>query len=143
MSRNTKKTKPNQPDWYCNQDNGDCGKPGKFGFMPTAAWDNSFPTNVSKAKVVNPPEPKVSGEVWEAKDRMNCMQTAINAAASLHEGSGKIDEAKRDALEFYDLLRQAKHGLIPRLNKTPQSSAGKKIAQAMGEPEVNVEDIPF
>jgi len=137
MSRNPNKKQPNHPDWICNQNNGKCGRTGKKGWFATGAWDEPFQTNVANAKVQQQSPPlqqngTVPPEVWEAKDRMHAMQTAINAASEIYQGSGEIEKAMQDALKFYDLLRQAKQGTIPRY-KAPVSKAGKLVAHAMGE----------
>ena len=152
MSQNANKRTPNQPDWVCDQVNGQCGTPGKKPgtWYPTGAWENTYQGNVATAKQgyqTKPVMPATNGnvpaEVWEAKDRMMTMMSSIRASADIHQGSGKTEEALADALRFYDLLRQAKQGVIQRY-KAPISTAGKKIASAMTEEvEVNVEDIPF
>ncbi len=50
--------------------------------------------------------------IWEAKDRLHAGQTAINAVATLHEGSGKsVDELKPEADKIYKwLLGKKKNG---------------------------------
>ena len=147
MSRNLNKKLPNHPDWICDQVNGECGQISKAGkWFATGAWDEPFQSNVQAAKTATQPQNNngnVSPEVWEAKDRMNCMQTAVNAASEIYQGSGEIDRALQDALKFYDLLRQAKSGVVKRY-KAPISEVGKKIANAINDDEeINVEDIPF
>jgi hypothetical protein len=144
MRHNDAKRTPNQPDWICNQDNGRCGSPSKTGaWFPTSSWDEGFATNVATVKKGYQSKPMypakdnvtVPPEVWEAKDRMNSMQSAVAAASRVHEGTGNTKAALADSLEFYELVRAAKNGgVFPNVGRVPQSEVGKKIAQALDEP---------
>ena len=64
----------------------------------------------------------VSREVWEAKDRLSAMQTALNCASNVNQQSGDAEKTIQDAKKYYNLLRQAKQGLIQRENPNDPTS---------------------
>lgn len=148
---------PGEPCENCGAELVTNPKTGKV-FCPEKCWlkgatpkpqtSSPSPQSAETRAVLNVP-----ASVWEAKDRLSAMQTAINAASALHQGTGNTAKALADAKLFYEQLRLAKQGLIAR-NPVgpvlkPKSAIGKKIAKVMQEDDpdlktINVdEDEPF
>jgi len=77
-----------------------------------------------------------NSSVCEAKDRLSAGQTALNCVANIYQGKG--DEATGEAIKtrfvfFYNLLRQAKAGLVVDPSKLKEEV----------KDEVSEDEIPF
>lgn len=103
ISRNPNKKKPNQPDWLCNQDNGECGGLGKTGkWFPTGAWDKSYPTNINETKrAVNNNGNEPTKEEWGIIGKQK-MRTKL-AEAYIRQGK-TYDQVKSELISWEEYI---------------------------------------
>jgi len=84
--------------------------------------------------------PTPNSSVWEAKDRLSAGQTALNCVANVYQGKG--DEVSNAVIEkrfahFYNLLRQAKAGLVQK----PEAVIDVDNGDGLSDEQLN--SIPF
>jgi len=132
-----KKPGTQMPDYICNQDNGLCETKGyKTGvWAPKQGGGSSKPQQAAK--------PQIDPQVWIQKERLSAAQTAINAAAQVHQQSGDDKKVIESATQYYDFLRKAKVGLVGRGDEPKEQKDTSNDVPVPSNPDINVEDIPF
>jgi len=150
MSQNSQKVPGSKmPDWICDQVNGECLNERGY---PNAQW-NPKPTSITQKPIIQTPVPGVAVEVWETKNRLYAAQTALNCVAQIYEGQGgQVTDLQIKAKfnYFYNLLRNAKNGIVPRIDVAPKDMPLKKkiVSNPAFNPadevsEIPLEEIPF